>query len=670
MGFSIRRGKETLTFDGSRVTVGSHATCDFVLDDPVAARSHVVLSLGPRGVSVEPQPTATGSFLDGELIESATAFPVGSELVVGTSRFLLDSFDAATSVAAFNVRERSFFHVEKKRGVFRSDADEAVRSEVRFGRFRALRGINALVILGLLAVIGGWVSGAFAHWEERGRVWASPGALAGAHSAGFAWTADGATDASELTGWSTAQLAHAENGCAACHVGEAGDYAGDVSCAGCHDDMLSDLGPQGRHPYGSAAEVDCQACHRIHGGEASLRGVGFHGQGCSDCHDQSSAELSALLASVEGPTTAAPKPRSVGNAGFRHQDHASLDSANCASCHAIDAEGKHYSLTGGAELCFGCHGDEATLAADRATRGLAGERPLPVSLTLEEHGRAEELCIDCHDSVENIQAPRATLLPESGAVAMVFEVDRHHAVGDQTGRDLECSQCHLKPLREKPAGRTPTFDHGLHVGLDCRSCHYRADLPTELIAETWGASDLQASCIACHQDGDGALTVAFAASPRPLEAAASAGLARFSHAEHAAGNSCADCHVAAEGETAGQVTRSARDCASCHYDREAQRHTVPAKVEECSRCHPSVGDGHPAGAHSLADLFERPSAAPKAERASKAGSLFSHALPQHAAVLCAQCHGWSGSDIEAAGVPEAQRDLCRNCHQSQRFHWR
>jgi hypothetical protein len=663
MGFLIQRGKESLECSGSRLTVGSHATSDLVLDDPVAARLHVILSLGPRGVAAEPQLTATGSFLDGDLIAEPVPFPVGSELVLGTSRIVLESYDAATSVAAIALSERSFFHVQKKRGVFQSDADEAVRSEVRFGRFSSLRGLNALVLLGLLAVVLGWGLGALEKWEGPGRVWASPGVLAGAHLAGFA------PDLGALppSGWSTAQLDHAaENGCAACHVGEAGDYAGEVSCSGCHDDMLRDLGPRGRHPFKSAFEMDCQACHRIHGEGASLRGIHFHGQDCAECHEQSPAELDQLLAGVEGPLMAAPKPRSVGNAGFRHQDHASEDAANCTSCHKSDAEGRHYSLAGGAELCFGCHGDEVRLAEELAKRGSRGAAPVPIRLTLEEHGRAGELCTDCHDSVQDIAPPEATLVPAGGLAALEFKVDRHHA-----GGDVECSQCHLKPLREKPTDRSPRFDHGLHGGIQCDSCHFRSGLPSELAPESWDEADLLASCIDCHQDGGGVLAVRFAAQGTPVRDAASAGQARFAHDQHVAiGHACADCHVVPDGDDAGQVVRSARSCASCHYDRRAQRHTIPARVEECSRCHPSSGENHPAGAHSLADLFAEPSDAPAAPSAARAGSLFDHSIGGHSKVSCAQCHGWSGAGIEATALPTAQKDTCRGCHQNNRFHWR
>ena len=665
MGFSVQRRKEAIDVGGSRLTVGSHATCDLVLDDPIAASLHVLLSLGPRGVTVEPQPTATGTFLDSELIKGATALPVGSELVVGTSRLKLESFDAGSSHAAFGLAERSFFHVEKKRGVFRSDADEAVRSEVRFGRFKSLRGINALVILGLLALVGGWAFGAFESWQERGRVWASPGVLAGLHHPGFSGVGDG----EQLAGWSPAQRAHAKNGCAACHVDGQGDYAGNVSCAGCHDDMLSDLRPQGRHPFKGADAVNCQGCHRIHGGNAPLRGVEFHGQECGGCHKQSSADLSQLLAQVEGSVIGAPTPRSLGNAGFRHEDHADLESRNCITCHEVDAEGKHYSMTGGAELCFGCHGDEARLAADRATRGLVGERPTPVTLTLAEHESSEALCVDCHGSVQNIQPPVATLVPPSGTVALGFRLDSHHHHGDQ-----KCSECHLKPLRKKPEGHVPSFAHALHTGLDCRGCHYRPDtpagLPTELVAETWEQADLEASCIDCHRGADGQLLVAFEPKERAAEAFDRTGHARFSHDLHSAAHTCSDCHVVPDGEEAGRVVRSARDCASCHYDADEKRHRIPAKVEECSRCHPSVGAGEEAAGHSLADLFLAPSADRVEGRSPRAGSLFNHALSGHADLQCAQCHGWSGRDGGALAVEGAQRDRCRKCHQNQRFHWR
>ena len=655
MGFAFQIGKAKQAFSGSRVSVGTHVSCDLVIDDPVAARHHVDLVLSRKGLLVEPRETATGTYLGGVELDGPATWHAGAELILGATKLELGVFDPGAGTCEITVHERTFFHVAKKRGEFHSDADERVRSEVRFGRFRSLRWVNALVAL---AIVAGLV-GALVMGPGPAAVWASPGPIAGGHGAGFA-----AAHQDQLAGWTLAQLTEARLGCDACHKGEAGDFASSITCSGCHADLFQALEPGGRHPFMGPDESDCRSCHRIHGPDHDLAIRTRLSRNCVSCHEHNGDTNAALEERIVGsPMGVAPLPSS-GFEGFRHSDHvASATSAagaklECATCHGSPDGGAHYDVPTGAGLCFECHGSEAPDGAARR-----------VALDLGEHGSSGELCQSCH-----VTPGVAELLPASlGDVTLLFQVPSAHVQSDS-----KCSECHLKALPTSGGRSASPFGHALHMDLsqdasaltrECQQCHFKSGLPAALRPDDYGSTDMtafmNAECAECH----GQQVVI---DPPPAERRAPEGLAKFSHDAHASKHACAECHVA-DGGT--DVVRTAKSCSDCHYDKTTGQHRHPAKLSACSYCHVgSNGMDRSAPVESgdarsgFAELFGVKAEDPL-DGTRSAG--FLHGMAGHLDLDCAACHRWEEVDGPASALTQTSpSSSCQACHRQSRMHWR
>ncbi|GAB4200030.1 MAG: hypothetical protein OHK0013_10710 [Sandaracinaceae bacterium] len=75
---------------GDRLSIGSAAGNDLVLDDPQVSRFHVQLQVTKEGIALHDAGSTNGTFLAGARLERAVV-PVGTELVMGQSRVRLES---------------------------------------------------------------------------------------------------------------------------------------------------------------------------------------------------------------------------------------------------------------------------------------------------------------------------------------------------------------------------------------------------------------------------------------------------------------------------------------------------------------------------------------------------------------------------------------------------
>ncbi len=700
MAFNIQRKKQVLAHANARLRVGTHATCDLVLDDPLAADVHAIVHLAGQGLEVEAQPTSLGTYLDGRRIEGRQAWRLGSELILGATRLRFTHWDSEERLAEIEVLERDFYFVDKRRGEFRSDADEWVRSEVRFGRMPALRKLNALA--GLLVLLGGlWLLLAPGFAVQQA---ISPGPLTAAHAEFFeavhasSRSSDSGVRAGLVARWGAEVVALGAQGCNACHV--EGSFA-TANCAGCHaepmDDWLrtdtSESGWHGkRHPFQMLdGERSCLDCHREHDGGETRPDLphsksGNPQQVCAECHaGQSAGDLLPALADVLDnsldltedfePTVLRPVFQGFDHdLHFQRLDGASMD--GCAVCHprADTLVGGRESLAYFTEVrvaaCLTCH------HADAREFPMSPERR--VGLTAEQHAAAPENCAGCH--AEALSAGRgfdARLASTSieGRRQYRFEIPPRphaHEAGEIAGR--ACTDCHLRPIEGsvRSSERVP-FSHTQHLDLSapevndlsgqCRACHVGVTEATDFAsAAFWSESEVEVvetTCNGCHRGSGGTGVVAVALpGTRALQERVP-----FDHALHAAGGtSCADCHLEIQD---GRATfkAAAVGCAECHIDRAGStvehRH---AGLDDCSKCH-SGSEGQ-APAVFLGDALARLDASSSEVDESRQTREFEH--QSHSHYQCRECHVSAG----AIGVARGMGGRCQSCHVLSRYHWR
>ena len=177
-----------------------------------------------------------------------------------------------------------------------------------------------------------------------------------------------------LPGYPPTEMHSAENldSCGNCHVGHASTNAhllsreGSQLCAGCHEALAY---PDERgFPHDAVTDGECQDCHVPHFEKGASSLVSDQPELCGDCHD-------------------------VGNEAFAEQ-HFFPTALNCAGCH--DPHGgnvpkffwAHQHDPFAERECDSCH-----------DRGMS-----------RDDLRSAELCMDCHDEVEDTGAHALSLM--------------------------------------------------------------------------------------------------------------------------------------------------------------------------------------------------------------------------------------------------------------------
>ena len=84
--WSSRGGREIVTLDGPRLTVGASAKDDLVIDDAAVSKSHLLLErIGPAWC-VEDLGSRNGTFVNGERLLGKRTIRDGDELTLGRTR--------------------------------------------------------------------------------------------------------------------------------------------------------------------------------------------------------------------------------------------------------------------------------------------------------------------------------------------------------------------------------------------------------------------------------------------------------------------------------------------------------------------------------------------------------------------------------------------------------
>ncbi|MEM7262213.1 MAG: FHA domain-containing protein, partial [Planctomycetota bacterium] len=129
-----RNNIKTLAETREELSIGSGASATVVIDDPIAAREHVVLKSAHGGLVAVPLETSTGTYLNGVPIDQESALGSTDVLVIGTTRVTvhLDSGQKPLG-ARVDIEEKVSTLFDQ------SDPDRWVHDEVSFGRFASTR---------------------------------------------------------------------------------------------------------------------------------------------------------------------------------------------------------------------------------------------------------------------------------------------------------------------------------------------------------------------------------------------------------------------------------------------------------------------------------------------------------------------------------------------------
>jgi nitrate/TMAO reductase-like tetraheme cytochrome c subunit len=398
--------------------------------------------------------------------------------------------------------------------------------------------------------------------------------------------------------------------CVECHSSSLHEFAAsDQTCAqsGCHEDSGIQLGAM------SDLTIHCAACHGFNVGVESgptevalaalapnadtcmschaMQGLTTvpeddpHGGTCASCHNphaqatpREAAETCATAGCHQDPESVTPFHRGldegvVSDCLYCHQAHDfRVDGSNCLACHQ-DVLGQggasaDRSPTPGAPeaVSFAARipsGGSRFLHAP-ARPAMAQEQP---GFDHEEHRAVP--CADCHSSDQ-----------EHGALTVTTVTDCrscHHSA--EVAAD--CSTCHAEPggaggvlqvrrTLDLSVGRRPDralpFDHGVHAGETCATCH----------AEGPDRSAATADCASCHQPHHEA-----ARDCASCHAPAAPGAHRVETAHLGCGG--AGCH---QDLPFTSVARTRTVCLVCHQDQRNHR-----PDGDCAECHAMAGPG-------------------------------------------------------------------------------
>ncbi len=648
--FRLVGAKRTLAeVRGAEVVLGTHSGADFLLNDPLAADRHARLVFDGAGFCVEDLGGATGTYLDGLEVVGRAAIAAEARLVAGVTRLSLvvDELEGAPRLTV-TVEEARFHFKVRDVEHFRSDPDEWVRSEVRFGRSVWVAGLTAgACLLGLLAT-------AFVLASGPGERFLMPGPLDGSHAALFA---------------------RGELACAACHTRMGGESVGVAGCAQCHGEMLA-----ARHPFhatpvdathGSLGEGACTLCHSGHGGRDVAAALAFararaDRTDCTACHLQGAPQAGTRVAAAPEPV-----PRPYGFDPFSHAAHLSaMPGLDCGVCHVREGGSERFAPVSH-RTCLACH-DGSNADAELGRRLQAAGRIWNPTWHGGGGQQHDAGCLACHAGPYTAQLAS---VPVSRPVQVLAEwIPRDHAAHFDARR---CGACHLIPVGSAADGarRTSAFDHASHLppevlmaasgeafGAGCLGCH--ADLARSSELPPNRALPPTQSCTPCHVDsvGKGTLLGFVEQGERTARERVP-----FSHAAHAGiAGSCAACHMLEAPDTGvglrARTRPEAQACVSCHAGHRR------IGGDSCQGCHPPADP-------ATQDLF----AGRRPERLG-AGIAFPHFTPGHAGLLedaasCFACHPRSALEssqrVEHLPLAEGVLDACRACHarEGRPFHW-
>ena len=420
---------------------------------------------------------------------------------------------------------------------------------------------------------------------------------------------------------------------------------GQIACASCHG--------SGRGASYSGTAASCASCHR----DESPHGEQFGGQSCGACHGASRWEGAALF---QHDRTAFPLTGA----------HVTAD---CASCHATDADGRQ-QFAGVDAGCQSCPEDahDGSLGADCATcHATATWDRLAETFDATRFRHEEQTgfalvgahaladCAACHTPGTREGIAVTPLEEGSTFPALAHETcqscheDAHAGAFRDSPGGADCASCHGQDAfapahfdRQRHEGETAFALTGGHLAVPCSACHLpREDGPPRF--------EVAQACESCHADlnphGDTFADEGGVTACGDCHSTALWDLAAFEHAttgfeltgQHAT-LECASCHTREElpdGRVRQQFRGVESACASCHETP----HQGQFEGQSCGACHDTVAFtvasfDHEATRFPLAGAHADVSCAScHAEERASDGSTFVRFRPLP--TDCASCHG-------------------------------
>jgi len=546
----VAKGKGArLDVEAEEVKIGTRASCDLVIRDPVAAYEHCGVRFDGAEFRISDLGSATGTFVNGLAVEGSRVLRSGDEIVLGVSRIAVEiAAEDGRSVLNMRVQVRGFHFVEIGRTSraelnTQHDRDAWARNEVKLGRFRPLRLANVAALIGVLVLVPLLCIDSF----QESLV--EPGQLCTSHAQLFLAEKPAALEESEF------ELAE-DMGCKVCHSPLGGTPMS--KCAQCHSDMLL-----AQHPFKDApdesvppdsltrawSQQDCLSCHQEHLGRD--RGSGIvptveeTKETCSHCHGGTKLEAGGFLTSRE-QVQVKQTSRSYSSFEFGHDDHVNLkhqdsqELLDCKVCHlnSVDAaaglagsgderrgEGKDFHPVP-FETCARCHRTERIQGqlADGRDTSLRGWWPrvknedgeLANVWTVNWHGSedASNTCELCHEDLfrpemRRVLRPSRTLDDYALRARYTIERRSHQEQFKAHARGQECSRCHRREETLFALESAPrVFWHSVHLAnahlagghlADGRLANSDPENQLSVAAEA-GYRQLSEECVACHTD--------------------------------------------------------------------------------------------------------------------------------------------------------------------------
>ena len=335
-----------------------------------------------------------------------------------------------------------------------------------------------------------------------------------------------------------------------------------IHCAACHD-FNRTLVASGAQLHDSLERAlwprkeQCLSCHAMRAKLAGSLDRDPHKAVCGSCHDPHSQRSSA--AAAERCATAGCHERADTLSGM-HVGLRAGKLGDCVACHSA------HTFKVEAEHCKSCHG--VPTGSRRFTILAENGRSSDASFAHAPHAQAA--CNSCHAT----DGSHGRLLLRRAADCQSC----HHAsVSAQ-----RCTSCHrdvelrnrafavtqvIRIARASPRARTMRFQHRVHPGVACTSCHRDA--------RGQFANGRDVSCAGCHDDHHRAAAQCAACHDRP---------ARDIHplSVHREGCTGSECHAASlqlpkppfakticlACHEAGFKHKSGRRCIDCHDVRD------------------------------------------------------------------------------------------------------
>lgn len=464
--------------------------------------------------------------------------------------------------------------------------------------------------------------------------------------------------------------------CFACH---AADYQSAASidhvaagfstdCEACHSTLAFSSAGGFNHVeasggfalVGTHAEVSCESCHAVPGFEPIFDAADQND--CYACHaaDYENAEsLDHVAADFPTDCQQCHTVTVWQNATFDHvevSDGFALVGAHealaCQSCH-IGPDFEVPEEPAGQNDCVACHAPEHE----------------------DEHPDFPTDCLQCHNvnTWEDATFDHATA---SEGFDLVGAHDALPCSSCHVGNDFEvifdadgqndCYACHAEEHEDEHPG-FPTdclqchtvetwddadFDHaaladgfalvGVHVSLECSSCHVGPDF--EPIFDAEGQND----CYACHAEDHEDEHASFPTDCLQCHTVDTWDDADFDHVEVSDGFDlvgaheildCASCHIGPDFEVIFDA-EGQNDCYACHASEHEDEHAdFPTDCLQCHTVNTWDGAEFDHGAQTDFDL-----------------------VGAHVSLPCSSCH--VGPDFELIFEPSGQND-CVACHQAE-----